>query len=236
MYKITLKICGLKSARDVKICARPGVDILGFVTEYPLPVPWNLRRTEAAALLPLVFPPQKTCIVTGGTPEEVVELVQSLRPNLVQLHFKETLAETKKIVLALTPLGVGVIKTVPPSAEERIEQFGTSDPGQIARLLCEAGIAAILLDSRAPVNAAGQGREGGTKLAELYKPANAASVKPVILAGGINAGNAGAMLAQSGASHLDVMTGVERAPGVKDAQKLAGLLFSIDAFLKERGE
>ncbi|MCL2817062.1 MAG: phosphoribosylanthranilate isomerase [Clostridiales bacterium] len=231
--KITVKICGLKSGEDVKICARPGVDVLGFVVEYPLPVPWNLRREEAAALLPLVPPSHKTCLVSGGPPEKLIALAESLRPSMMQLHFKETLAETEKIARALLPLSVGVIKTIPPTAGERMELFGTSDAGWIARALCEAGVSAILVDSRAPANAAGEGEKGDV---ELFKQVKAFSLRPVILAGGINAENVGEILAMSGARHIDLMSGAESAPGVKDGQKVAALLTSLGVFFKGRGE
>ena len=70
MRTVMVKICGLMREEDVVFCQEAGVDILGFVTEYPLPVPWNLTRQETAALLARVSLPHKSCIVTGGSPEK----------------------------------------------------------------------------------------------------------------------------------------------------------------------
>ena len=51
MKRPLLKICGIMREADVALCCRAGVDICGFVTEYPVPVPWNLRRERCAELL-----------------------------------------------------------------------------------------------------------------------------------------------------------------------------------------
>ena len=138
MRRVTIKICGLMNEEDVAFCQEVGVDILGFVTEYPLPVPWNLNRQEAAALLARVSLPHKSCIVTGGSPEKILDLARELKPDLIQLHYRESLEETSRIVEALTPLGIGIIKTVPPDSKERVRQFGTEDLSVIASLLEEA--------------------------------------------------------------------------------------------------
>lgn len=53
------------------------------------------------------------------------------------------------------------------------------------------------------------------------------STKPVIIAGGINAGNVGNILMRTGADFIDVMTGVENSPGEKDAESLSRLLTSV---------
>ena len=62
MRNIKVKICGLKNENDVRLCMRLGIDILGFVTGYPLPVPWNLTQAEASALIKLIAPEQKSSI------------------------------------------------------------------------------------------------------------------------------------------------------------------------------
>lgn len=226
MRRVTIKICGLMNEEDVAFCQEVGVDILGFVTEYPLPVPWNLNRQEAAALLARVSLPHKSCIVTGGSPEKILDLARELKPDLIQLHYRESLEETSRIVEALTPLGIGIIKTVPPDSKERVRQFGTEDLSVIASLLEEAGVYAILADSRTPENAA-QGSSSLDKgfICVLME----VSRKPVALAGGITPENIGGLLEEWGASFIDVMTGVEKSPGVKNREKILGLIQAVRA-------
>ncbi|MGE4274226.1 MAG: hypothetical protein AB7E31_15405 [Desulfitobacterium sp.] len=224
MSGVKVKICGLKRKKDVEMCMDLGVDILGFVTEYPIPVPWNLSRTEALPLLRMVRSQHRSCIVTGGTPEKVIELASSLRPSLVQLHYMETLDDTIIIGEALRELNIDVIKTVPPRVEDRIYQFGTSDIETIVAELCKTNIYGLLADSRVPANAS----EKGTRLdLDFCIEIINRSSKPVFIAGGINADNICDVVTQTGTEFIDVMTGVESSPGEKDAALLSRLLLSI---------
>ena len=224
MSGVTVKICGLMREADVNLCLEQGVDVLGFVTEYPVPVPWNLQREEALSLLRLVRPPHRSCIVTGGTPEKVIELALALRPSLVQLHAKETLEDTIRISDALLPLHIGVVKTIPPEPEARIHQFGTTDLGAIVTALNRTSVHALLADSRVPDRAA----EPGTRLdLDFCRDILRLSQKSVIIAGGIHADNVRDMVQATGAAFIDVMTGVERSPGEKDAARLCRLMSEI---------
>lgn len=224
MSSIKVKICGLKRKKDVQLCMEQGVDVLGFVTEYPLPVPWNLTRTEALPLLDLVQSPHRSCIVTGGAPEKIIELAACLGPSMVQLHYQETLEETITIADALSKLNIDVIKTVPSVLEDRIAQFGTADIATIIEKLCRTSVYGLLADSRGPSNASAPGNELDH---EFCSQIINLSAKPVVIAGGINADNVGHILMQTGADFIDVMTGVEISPGEKDAESLSRLLASI---------
>ena len=221
-----LKICGLMRAADVALCCGLGVEVLGFVTEYPLPVPWNLGREEVRVLLAGARPPAKTCLVTGGTVDQVAGLAVDLRPGYVHLHYKETLADTAEIAAALTPYGIGVIQTIPPDPAVRLARLGTEDPARWARRLEGAGVAALLVDSRTPDNALGIGRAADLS---LYRRVREAARGPVILAGGVTPENCGAVLKAAGPDWLDVMTGVETAPGRKDPEKLKALTAAVRA-------
>lgn len=152
--KPLVKICGLMRAEDVALCCGMGVDICGFVVEYPVEVPWNLPSEACGQLLARVSPPAKSCIVTGGPPEKVLSLARKLKPDLVQLHYRETLADTKGLVRALAPYGIGVIKAIPADPAERAAQFGMRDLEGCVRALSGAGVYAILADSRGASNAA----------------------------------------------------------------------------------
>lgn len=233
MKQPILKICGLMRAQDVALCIALRVDILGFVTEYPLPVPWNLTRQEAHARMAEVHSRAKTCMVTGGQVDRVVALALELRPDYVQLHFHETLEDTRQIVKALAPYSIGVIKTIPADSGERLAQFGDARPEQCAVMLERAGVAAVLVDSRAPGNAGESGRPADL---ELYHRVRSAVAIPVVLAGGITPENGEALLRHTQPQWIDVMTGVESSPGCKDARRLRALVRLVRGCCLEESE
>ena len=224
MKRIKIKICGLKRAVDLRLCHELGVDLAGLVTEYPLPVPWNLTAAEAKALLAQVEPPLKSCLVTGGSREKIFALAERLRPGYVQLHYRESLADAAWLAGALAPFGIGVIKTLPFFPEERLGQFGTADIAACVTMLDETGIYAILADSRAPTNAAGPGTLMNL---DLYRQIKALAHKPVILAGGLTTENLPAILDSATVDFIDIMTGVESSPGVKDREKLNAVIKQV---------
>lgn len=226
MKRPLLKICGLMREADVALCCRAGVDICGFVTEYPVPVPWNLRRERCAELLSAVRGKTKSCVVTGGTKEKIRDLIFALRPDYVQLHGGETIEVTAALCAAFASLGIGVIKTVPFTEEARLREFGTADPAECARMLDAAGVFAALVDARGPENAADAKLQADT---ELFQTVRSASRCPVILGGGVKSGNCAELIARLHPAALDVMTGVERAPGEKSGKMLHALLAEMDA-------
>lgn len=225
MKNIKVKICGLKNLEDIQLCMDMGIDIMGLVVDYPVPVPWNLGREEVLPLLKIIKPPHKSCIVTGGEPEKIIELAESLNPSFVQLHFRETLRDTCIIADSLKRKGIDVIKTVPPDSEEQLFQFGTTDLKIIVESLCMTSIYALLADSRTPSNAC---KSGADLNLDFCRQVIKYSSKPVITAGGINRGNVSDFLRKTGSKFIDIMTGVEESPGKKDARMLSSLLSEIN--------
>ena len=154
----------------------------------------------------------------------MIELESSLRPAMVQLHYRETLEETITIADALHKLQIQVIRNVPTQAEDRLAQFGTADLAAIVASLCATSLYGLLADSRSPANASAAGVPLDLHFCtEIIK----ASSKPVFIAGGINPDNVRPLLEQTGADYIDVMTGVESSPGAKDADVLTRLISSV---------
>lgn len=223
--KTGVKICGLMNPHDLLACEKAGVDTLGFVVEYPLPVPWNLDRSKAKELLAQVGKGCRTSIVTGGTRENILLLAKELHPDMVQLHYQETLADTRSLASELKQLGIQTIKTIPIKASERLQQFGTTDTAKIVSLLDETEVAALLVDSRGPANAA---QEGQKTPFDEFVTVQKQTKKQAVLAGGLTPGNITEALAQTGAEEIDIMTGVEDSPGLKSAAKLNVLMARLE--------
>ena len=216
-----VKICGLMRPEDICLCQQTGVNIIGMVTEYPLPVPWNLSAEKAAELMSLVQYPMQTCLVTGGTRNKILALAESLRPDYLQLHYQETIADADYIARQLANSPTRIIKTLPPTAEERQRQFGTAKLNECLRLLEESGVYAVLTDPRTAANASGSGFSADV---ETFVRIRQLCAKPVILAGGITPENVADIIAAAHPQMIDIMTGVESSPGIKDPQKVTALM------------
>ena len=220
-----LKICGLMTEEDVALCCRKGVEICGFVTEYPVPVPWNLSRDRCAELLPLTRGKAKSCLVTGGEADKLRSLALCLRPDLIQLHAGESLELTAALAADLAPLGIGVIKTVPASPEARLREFGTADPAACGEKLSRAGVYAARADARGPENAASAGLHADPV---LFRAVRDAARCLTILGGGVKPDNCKEIIRELDPAALDVMSGVERAPGRKSEALLDSLLAAME--------
>jgi phosphoribosylanthranilate isomerase len=209
-----VKICGLMNSLDAKMCVSYGADILGFVVEYPRPVPWDISARTAKALVGTVPKPAQSCVVTGGAPDKVLRLAREIMPDYIQLHCGESLSDTAYIAAQLKGLGIKVIKTVFPDTPDLIKT---------AADFCETGIYALLFDPRTPDNAAQGGAVDTAAFIELKNSVNL----PVILAGGINPENAAEIVSRTGAAFIDLMTGVETRPGAKDGEKVKALFETL---------
>ena len=224
--KPTVKICGFMRAEDVQMCITYGVDIVGFVADYPLPVPWNLNIEETANLIKGVNGKVKTCVVTGIPPgggsnispdvEKVLRFALTTKPNYIQLHCDETLDEVTYLANELHKHGIKIIKTIYPHMPDLIHS---------ANAYHAAGAYALLLDSRGPGNAA----SGGAADLDAFARLRSAVDCPLFLAGGITPENVACIIARSQAGYIDIMSGVETSPGIKDETKVAALFQALNS-------
>jgi len=211
-----VKICGLMNEKDVDTCVQAGAHMVGFVVEYPVSVPWNLSIERAKELIQQVPPFVSTCIVTGGSVQKVLDVVNKVCPDVVQLHYKESLSEVREIAQKLRLKGVKTIKAL------RIDENGNcnfeiEDPIEAARELCETGISALLVDSYT------ESMPGGTGVMvnlSAFQKIQQVSTLPVIMAGGLNPGNIQSLVNEIHPYAVDVLTGVEAKPNEKDPEKI----------------
>lgn len=223
--KISLKVCGLMNEQDIELCVRLGVERIGMVVDYPLPVQWNLDAARAKELRKLIPQGYTACMVTGGSKEKIMELADAIRPDLVQIHYKENIADTKEIAEGLRLLGIDSVKSLPSTAESFTEQFGTSDLSQVIAMTNDSVIDELLIDPR-----------HGSKVTnsnlsldiELAKQAISFSKKPVIIAGGIKEDNLRDIYEKIPCRYVDVMNGTEDAPGKKNEEKIAKIIEILD--------
>lgn len=212
-----LKICGLMNALDIRLCAASGADILGFVTNYPVPVPWGLTKEQTKELLACVPRTVESCLVTGGNVAEILSLATQLRPDYVQLHYKESFAETRVLAEALLTYGIKTIKAVPVREDGSCEmpEFPTVTAAITA--LAHTTISAVLIDTRCAATPASRSRPLDPAFCrDLVQ----ISQKPLILSGGLTGDNLGQILKAAAPYGVDILTGTEDAPGQKSKEKI----------------
>ncbi len=201
---LIVKICGLSTPEALDVALDAGADMVGFVF-FP-PSPRDISFELARALGKRVHGrAQKVALSVDAGDALLDAVVESLRPDLLQLHGRE--APTRVGALK-NRYGLPVMKAIAVAAK--------------ADLAVAAGYAAIadrlLFDARAPRDATrpgGLGKPFDWRLLE-----NIESSLPFMLSGGLDAGNLGEALRITRAPGVDVSSGVERAPGKKDPDKI----------------
>ena len=200
-----IKICGLTRAQDVRACVQSGADALGFVF-YP-PSKRFVSAAHAAELcadLPAFV--STVALFVNPAPETVNDVLQTLRPSLLQFHGDETPS-------FCASFGVPYLKAF------RVGGPGLDTAANVEKT-CQAFAQAAgwLFDSYTPAfGGSGQGFDHAL-LSEVSNVNN--GPRPMILSGGLNAQNAGAALQALTPWAVDVSSGVEDSPGIKSAQKI----------------
>jgi len=214
-----------------------GADALGFVTEYPVPVPWNLDREKAASLVASSSPFVTTVAVVGGAPEEVIRIARKVRPRVVQLHGDESLEDIRQVLDGLKGTGIRVIKALRIDVDTGEALFEKTDPRKACSVLAGSGIAALIVDSKTSSRPAGTGVSLDWDLpARMVKDVDL----PLILAGGLNFENVATAVAKVRPYAVDVISGVEKEPGVKDGEKMRAFVAAAKRFgcieIREKSE
>ncbi len=205
----TAKICGLSTAEAVEAALAGGASHVGFMF-FPKS-PRNIAPAAAAALADAARGRAQIVAVTvDATDEDLSAILPMLKPDLVQLHGQETPARAAEIADR-----VPVIKVLHVSEAADLDAAAAYEP-----------IAAHLMFETKPP--AGADRPGGNAVSFDWDIlAGRGFQRPYLLAGGLNPGNASEAVRRSGAPILDVSSGVERAPGLKDPALIAAFLSAV---------
>ncbi|AXQ95801.1 phosphoribosylanthranilate isomerase [Cereibacter azotoformans] len=209
MAAVRVKICGLRTEADVKAAASSGAAYVGLVFFPKSPRHLSLAQAQGLAL---AAPPgvAKVALTVDADDAALDEIVEAVPLDMLQLHGHET---PERVAEVRARYGLPVMKAV-----------GVADEADLPQIL-EHSLAAdqILIDAKAPRGAALPGGNGLTFDWRLI--AGRHWIRPWMLAGGLGPGNVAEAVRRTGATQVDVSSGVESAPGVKDAAR-------IEAFLK----
>lgn len=204
-----VKICGLSTPEAVDVAIDHGATHVGLV--HFEPSPRHVDLNTAAALRARAQGRAKVALLLVNASQQLTgEALSKVRPDIIQFHGTETpewLARVKQLVPA-----------------EVWKAVGLKDADTLVRMQKYHGIAdRILFDAPAAAMPGGTGTRFDWSLLKNHRHTMDWGV-----AGGLTPANVAEAIAETGAPLVDVSSGVESAPGVKDVDKIA-------AFLKAAG-
>lgn len=198
LYRTRIKFCGLTRSGDVRLAGEMGVDAVGFIFAEGSP-----RRVELAearvmrqAMAPLV---DVVALFRDNSKEEVREVIHGLRPTLVQFHGDEDDAFCRSFHLPY------------------LKAVAMGDAGVVdarALQLRYPHAAGLMFDSHA------QGAAGGSGKVFDWSKIPTGLHRPFLLAGGITPDNVFDAIIATLPWGVDVSSGIECAPGIKDGEKM----------------
>ena len=205
---LEVKICGLKTAEALDAALDAGADMVGFVF-FP-PSPRHLDAATAKMLGERVNSRAlKVALSVDADDETLAASIAALGPDMLQLHGRET---PERVADIRARFGRPVMKAIPVA--ER------ADLAAVTRYVGAAD--RVIFDARAPREATrpgGLGRAFDWRLLE-----NLDLALPFMLSGGLDAANVAEALRITRAPGVDVSSGVESAPGVKDPDRIRAFI------------
>ncbi|MBL0968636.1 MAG: phosphoribosylanthranilate isomerase [Brevundimonas sp.] len=205
------KICGLTTTETLDAALGGGAAFVGAVI-FPRS-PRHIEPLHAATLFEQARGKAKIVAVTVDADDALLtEIALILKPDLIQLHGKET-PERAAQVRTLT--GAGIIRALSVRTAEDIEAAGGWEPV----------VDHLMFDAKPPEGSALPGGVGASFDWSLL--AGRSFGRPWFLAGGLDPDNVAGAIRTTGAPLVDVSSGVESAPGVKDPARIAAFLTAV---------
>jgi len=206
---VKVKVCGLSTPDTVRAAVEGGADFIGLVFFAKSPRHVTVQRAADLASIAKAAGAGVVAVTVDAPSILLDEIAAVVAPDLFQLHGAETPARVEQVrALTATPV-IRALRVAEAADLDAGETFEAADY--------------LMFDAKAPPGAVLPGGNGAAFDWSIL--AGRSFAKPWFLAGGLNAANVGQAIAQSGVRLVDVSSGVESAPGVKDP-------FLIEAFLK----
>ncbi len=210
---VDVKICGLSDTASLDTAIAGGARYIGLVF-FPKS-PRHVGLDQAASLAAHVRGRALTVAVTVNADDTLLSAIaRAVRPDFIQLHGSESPVR----VAAARPFAQrGVIKALAIAAAADLADVAAFAP--VSDLL--------LFDAKAPKGSSLPGGNGASFDWTLLKGVKVS--RPWLLSGGLHAENVARAMEESGGGGVDVSSGVETAPGVKDQSKILSFLAAAGA-------
>ncbi len=210
---VRTKVCGLTNHQAVAAAAAARAWRMGLV--FYSPSPRNVAPADARALIeraPITL--EKVAIFVDPGDDLIDAVMDQVPINAVQLHGDET---PERVAAIKRRVGVQVIKAIGVAREDDLAKAAAYEP------MCDW----LMFDAKA---AAGASRPGGLGEAFDWRLlAGREWRRPWILSGGLTPQNVGQAVQITGAKFVDVSSGVESAPGVKEPRLIQAFLEAVAA-------
>lgn len=205
---LLVKICGLSTPETLDAAIHAGADLVGFVF-FPAS-PRHLGLDTARALAARVRSRAGKVPLTVDSDDAALDtIVEAVRPDMLQLHGSET---PERVAAVRRKFGIPVMKVLP-----------VAEAADLAAIEVYAPVAdRLMFDARPP--------RGATRPGGLGKPFDwrlleqLATPVPYMLSGGLDPSNVEEALRITRAAGVDVSSGVERAPGEKDPERIRAFI------------
>jgi phosphoribosylanthranilate isomerase len=208
---VRIKICGITRVADALAAAEAGADAIGLVfAKSPRQMTVRAAREVVARLPPFI---SAVGVFVNARPTTILRVASEVGLSVVQLHGEEPAEYVKRLP------SLRVIKALRVRDRTFVEQV---------RVFGAEGVSAILLDAFSPQARGGSGRRFDWDLVTGARDAGAIGLAlPLILAGGLTPENVAAGLRRVQPWGVDVSSGVEDAPGIKSAEKIARFVAAV---------
>ena len=206
---IRVKICGLSRPQDVEAVARAGAAYAGFVF-FPKS-PRNVSAEQAAGLAGEV--PVGICkvgLVVNASDAELDAILDAVPLDMLQLHGKES---PERVSEVKARYGLPVMKAI-----------GIADAEDLPQIDAYSAVADQLLIDAKPPKTADLPGGNGLSFDWTLLAGRKYWQRPWMLAGGLTPENVATAIRMTGARQVDVSSGVEGAPGLKDADKITSFV------------
>jgi len=205
-----VKVCGITRTEDAVVAAELGASAIGFIfwPRSPRCVEPRIAREIVAALPAHVVP---IGVFVDQPPGDVHDIAKQVQLGAVQLHGHESV-----------DYAVALMEPV-------IKAIAVTDTFDVSSLMAIPETITVLLDAHDPVQRGGTGRT-----IDWTRAAAAAATRPVILSGGLNPDNVNDAIRTVRPYGIDLSSGVEVSPGVKDHAKLRALFAALENGPAER--
>jgi phosphoribosylanthranilate isomerase len=197
-----VKICGLSTPETMQAALDVGADFVGLV--FFAKSPRNVSLAQAVKLADMARGQADIVTLVVDADDALLhDIARELRPDFIQAHGKESV---ERIIEIKEITDISVIKAC-----------SVATPADVKASLVYDGVVDLMLyDAKAPAD----GLPGGNGLAFDWRILKGVP-QPYMLAGGLTPENVGEAIQVTGAQIVDVSSGVESAPGVKDAKLIA---------------
>lgn len=203
MNRVRIKFCGITRVEDACAAAELGVDAIGLVFTRRSKRFLGLAQARAIrdALPPFVA---ATALLMDDDAAWIAEVSDAVQPDLLQFHGSESADQCERF-------GRRYLKAVPMASVRDVRGYAAAHPRA----------SGFLLDSHA------RGGAGGTGERFDWQRVPRDLDRPLILAGGLDADNVAEAIRIAQPYAVDVSSGIESAPGIKDLEKMRRFVAAV---------